>query len=631
MVGAALTIAALLILWPGLYGGFYLDDFPNLGSLPGSQEGFAAYLNYLLDPPVGGSGRPLAYLSFLLQAESWPSDPYSFKLANLLIHLVNGALVAVLAYIVGRTTFATNSDSRALVFLSLISGFVWVVLPLNMSSVFYVVQRMTLLSTTMTLVSLIGYCSLRSRRMVWGRREYVIATCIVGVGYLGVFAKETSVLTGLLILALEYSVFSGIRRSLSRSWKFLVLLLPVLLVFGYLLVAGRIFGEYSYRPFTFVERLLSENVILFDYAGKVVAPTPSRINLYNDGYPFTDVASNYLLVGCSVLALIGLLILAWSRKSRFVSLGILFFLAGHVLESTVIPLELYFEHRNYLPSVGLVIALTLGLGAVLLRLRESSRIKSTSLLVVIAFWVGWLGVVAAIEARTWGDPRSFAVAAYTERPQSLRARQELGSYLMGAGDYMGAANILYGIDSQFGVFAGTYSQLLLLKCYEPEIPLPNDEALASIFAEAKFDRGVGPALQSIWKMKRSGGDQCSSVTNAALIAVIDALLENPAFKNRNNLYVLKSLVLADQGKWVPAAKAIGGIPSSRVSVDELILAARYYGHAGDAGKALKILGDAEELISGPLSGIVHRENIQRVRGWIEIEASNDRKEAPPND
>ena len=35
-----------------------------------------------------------------------------------------------------------------------------------------------------------------------------------------------------------------------------------------------------------------------------------------------------------------------------VAFGIAFFLGGHLLESTVLPLELYYEHRNYLPSFG---------------------------------------------------------------------------------------------------------------------------------------------------------------------------------------------------------------------------------------------------------------------------------------
>lgn len=619
------------MLWPGLYGSFHLDDFPNLSGLPAPDQGFTAALNYLLNPPVGGSGRPIAYVSFLLQAEHWPGNPFPFKLVNLCLHLVNGAFVSVLTFLVGKAVFSENVRPAFLAILGMSAGFVWVILPMNLSTVFYVVQRMTLLSAFMTLVALVGYTYLRVRYDVWTKREYLIAIFAVGIGYMGVFAKETAVLTGLLILALEYSIFSRSKSPLSRPWKLVFLVLPVVLVFGYLLLAGRILGEYSYRAFSFQERLFSESVILLDYLGKILAPTNARINLYNDGYPFQDVSGNVFLVGSAILALAVLVWLALRRKNGLLSLGILFFLAGHLLESTVIPLELYFEHRNYLPSVGLMVALLLGFGGWLVELRQSHRLRSTAVLVLLVAWVGWLGVVSAIESRVWGDPRAFSVAAFTERPGSLRARQEIGRYLMRTGDYMGAANVLYSIDTEFGRYAGTYAQLFLLKCYEPNVPLPTIEALGSIFGTAKFDRGVGPALQEIWRMKRSKGNHCSSVANATLLSVIDALLENPVYRNRNNMLVLKSLVLADQGQWISAGEAIERIPRNRISIEELILGARYFGHAGEVDKAVDLLDVAERRISGPIEGIVHRENIERVRSTIFDKESDTLNRSSGND
>jgi len=44
------------------------------------------------------------------------------------------------------------------------------------------------------------------------------------------------------------------------------------------------------------------------------------------------------------------------RRSPLATFEILFLFAGHRLESTLIPLELAFEHRNYLPSLGLILA-----------------------------------------------------------------------------------------------------------------------------------------------------------------------------------------------------------------------------------------------------------------------------------
>src|SRR5690606_575255 len=98
-----LLCATFLLLWPGVHGPFLFDDYPNLKNLAelGSQPTLRSVGAYLSLFP-GESGRPLAALSFLLNDFSWPSDPYGFKVTNLLIHLLNGVLVFGLARKLGR-------------------------------------------------------------------------------------------------------------------------------------------------------------------------------------------------------------------------------------------------------------------------------------------------------------------------------------------------------------------------------------------------------------------------------------------------------------------------------------------------------------------------------------------------
>src|SRR5690554_2970588 len=91
-----LIIALLVsvgVLYPGLWGEFYLDDHPNLQGLAHINE--QGFLNYVLAGVAGGAGRAISYFSFALQASSWPDNPFPFKLVNLTIHLVNIILVYV--------------------------------------------------------------------------------------------------------------------------------------------------------------------------------------------------------------------------------------------------------------------------------------------------------------------------------------------------------------------------------------------------------------------------------------------------------------------------------------------------------------------------------------------------------
>src|SRR5688572_21721234 len=81
-------------LWPALGGPFLFDDLGNLERLAivGGELDWDHVRDYLASFP-GAVGRPLAALSFLLNDLGWPSDPWSFKLTNLLLHLLNGVLV----------------------------------------------------------------------------------------------------------------------------------------------------------------------------------------------------------------------------------------------------------------------------------------------------------------------------------------------------------------------------------------------------------------------------------------------------------------------------------------------------------------------------------------------------------
>ncbi|MGF2733419.1 hypothetical protein [Marinobacter sp. DUT-1] len=608
-------LAAVYILWPGLYGAFYLDDYPNLESLPDGQVGLSSALSYLINVPVGGSGRPLSFITFLMQSSSWPESPFNFKLVNLIIHIANGTLVYALAILLSQIELDQNKEKKESVFFfCAVASFFWLVLPINMSTVFYVVQRMVLLSTLMCLVALVGYCYLRVNRVAWGKREYILATGFIAFGYIGIFAKETAILVGLLVLVLEFSIFSRCRPQLNKAWKSVVLIFPFLTVVIYLLMIGKLFGGYGYREFSLGERLLAEIIILFDYVAKILFPTNARINLYNDGFPYRALIESWIVVGISLIGLVSIVVVGFMTRYRLLSFAILFFLTGHLLESTVLALELYFEHRNYLPSVGIVIAVALGAGQFFTRRnydRNRLRVFVQGSLII---WGCWITLVGATEATTWGDPKKFAVAAVTERPGSIRARQEFAAHLANEGDYMSAANVLYSVNQDFGKYAGTYAQLILLQCLDDRIPLPEKKEFLKVFSESRYDRGVLPALKEVWRVMRSGSDGCGYLSREDLISYVDMLWRNSAYKGRKNFSILKSLIFADQGSWPEAIKAIENIPDRIRSISEIVLLARYHAADGQYDAALTLLDGAQRKISGELEFLAYSNEIERLRG-----------------
>ncbi|MCP4299644.1 MAG: hypothetical protein GY783_03600, partial [Gammaproteobacteria bacterium] len=95
---AVLFLAATFAYWPGLKGPFVLDDYGSiveLGYLGGVKD-WSTFKTFVFGGHGGPTGRPLALLSFLIDANNWPTDPWPFKRTNLVIHLINGALLGVL-------------------------------------------------------------------------------------------------------------------------------------------------------------------------------------------------------------------------------------------------------------------------------------------------------------------------------------------------------------------------------------------------------------------------------------------------------------------------------------------------------------------------------------------------------
>ena len=126
----------------------------------------------------------------------------------------------------------------------------------------------------------------------------------------------------------------------------------------------------------------------------------------------------------SILALTGLTVLAAAYRHRAPSafLGWMFFLVAHGVESSFLPLELYFEHRNYLPAVGLLLAAT-SLAFLLARtLRRRWRVPNTVIAVAAISCLSALAWTTSTQVHAWRSEDALATQALENRPTSLRAK-----------------------------------------------------------------------------------------------------------------------------------------------------------------------------------------------------------------
>ena len=246
---------------------------------------------------------------------------------------------------------------------------------------------------------------------------------IVG-GTLATFSKENGILLPAYILVLEITLLRGLTKPpLWRPWCALCLYLPLLILAGFLLFNfnSAVLGSYGSRDFSLTQRLLTETRVLWDYLDKLLMPEPGAYGLFYDGYPLskTIIDPPQTLLAClSLLALLSFALWARTRAPVF-AFGVLWFFTGHVLESTFIGLEIYFEHRNYLPSAGIIFATVFYLLYLLAYIKH--KFLKGVILIPLLGWVILFPLTTLGETDLWGQPGYQALAWMEENPKSRRA------------------------------------------------------------------------------------------------------------------------------------------------------------------------------------------------------------------
>jgi hypothetical protein len=448
-----LTIALLvtaLVYWPGIYGGYVFDDFPNIVDNAGvhvTQSTLANWANAAWSSPSSSFHRPLASLTFAVNWFFGGADPMPMKVVNIGIHLLNGLLLYFMLRELLRTWRvrhgAETIDEIAGHRLALLITAGWLLLPINLMAVLYVVQRMESLCQVFVLAGLWAYLRGRRRMLTASsplaeRTGFVQATLgmVLGTG-IGLLSKESSVLLPVYAFLAEYTLLGFASGSTPRDRRIFglyvfVLFLPAALGLAWLLPGVLSPAAWDGRSFTLGERLLTEARVLVKYLRWTLFPDPMSLSLYHDEMPLSTGLFTPWTTLPAILFLAALLgLAAWLRKRRpLISLGILWFFAGQLLTATVIPLELVYEHRNYFASIGVLLAIFSTL--VGLRRNIALPIVRGTLVAVLLMWCAG---VTYLRSQDWSNPLRLALAEANRHPDSPRANYEAGRLLIIASDY----------------------------------------------------------------------------------------------------------------------------------------------------------------------------------------------------
>lgn len=461
-LGVGLLIVGVCIVYlPGVDGPFLFDDYPNI-----LQDRFVAIDTITIDniveltfPEGQFRRRPLARATFALNYY-WSGqrfDALVFKLTNVLIHLINAVLVYWLCSLLCRrhasVDDAPSDDARVtpLRWVPLLAGLVWALHPIQLTSVLYVVQRMTSLSALFVFAGIILFMLGRARLERGSPFAMTLVTIgVVGGTVFGMLCKETAILTPAFALLIEWFFFD--RRRLSSVFRkqligfyLVTVAVPGVLCMGVLLVKPEISAamNYAIRDFGVIERVLTESRILFFYIGLLLFPNIRNFGLFHDDIPLsTGLFEPWTTSVCTaVWFIVALAVLLKARRGSMWGFALSWFLVGHVVESTFLDLEPVHEHRNYLPSLGLVLATVYYLVGFL-----SGRAGTRRLSIPIAgLLVLVVGFSTFTRAALWRDTLSLATGMERNHPQSYRTRMAVGLARAQAG---------HGLSSIYHAFRG---------------------------------------------------------------------------------------------------------------------------------------------------------------------------------
>ena len=611
--------ATLAFAWfcyqPAISGAFQLDDAFNLGGLEKVDDARSAF-DFVFSGMAGPTGRPLALASFALQAENWDQGAAAFLKVNIFIHLLNAALLALCLYQLALQRAIERHDAAI---AAVVAASLWVLMPLLATASLLVVQRMTTLSALFLLLGLSGYLFARAKVDDNPKRALtgMSASLVVGT-VMATLCKESGVLLPVLVLVLEATVLerpTGVNLRNWRIWQSVFLVLPFTLLMAYL-ASRAIYADWQVasRGFNAWERLLTETRILWVYLLKALVGIPSQLGIYQD----VPTVSRSLFSPATFLASFAWLSLLvasiiWRRRYPIFAVAVLWYLAGHLIESTVVSLELYFEHRNYIPIIGPLFAL-----CSFLFLHPVRRRIAGVLVPVLAFVNAWF--LYSFSSLS-GDP-SFAARYWAATyPESPRAVSRMARFQLVEEGPLRALQTIDTFVIAHPEFAYMRIPALNLQC-QHAADQDHSQAVEQLERELPTVDFTYAAAAMLFELyTAASASTCKGVNRGTVASLAMTLRDNPRYTNEplyNQAYQkILAAIARQQGDYAALIDHLHQAITHWPSPDLNVMMVMAMGGAGKFDAARKFIDDAEiRGPANPVKAVIWRRDLDNLRAYI---------------
>lgn len=595
LIGLAVALLLVgMVFAPGLQGPFVLDDAPNLKpmGLEGGLQNPETYNHFVWGGDAGPLGRPLSLLTYTWNADTWPTDSYWFKLTNLLIHLGIGVIAFVFLRMAGRSAGLGKSAAG---WIALATAFVWMVHPLQSTTVFYVIQRMAQLSALFIILGATGWLHGRNKLVQGRTREAYLwmSISVAACGVIGLLCKENAILVSVLVGALLLTVAPVPHANRTPAWYAWCLLfigLPVMAIAWLYLGPVLGGGDFPTRSFNALSRFLIQPLVLWDYVGLMAIP-PVAPSIFNDSWNQYAASWPLTLSLIAAAAWIVVVVLAWRvrRQHPIAALAVLGFLGLHVLEAGPLSLEVYFLHRNYLAALFPLFGVAYGIYRIPKKWRYGA-------LAAAALGALVLLQTSRLSAELWADESQLREHWREQTPESLRAHKYGVLRDLMNGRWESAEARIDEEEQYFPTSTSVAFHELFLAC---ETGRPAGAPFARLEDRAKTDRMVTEAGASLKLLdtliERTG---CLGGSRSRVMELLQRFQGNPHYQNHKGLgmlYAAEFQLQLRRGRLASALAALEEQLALKTTPTLLEKKARLLQHMGRPDDAITALRRAQAI------------------------------------
>jgi len=429
-----ISASIFLIYFNSLEASWHLDDYQNItqnARIHLTDGGLASIIEYVKSIQlVGRDARPLSRFSFAVNWYFGRNDPFGYHLVNIVIHIFSSFFLYCTILSIRRTpNFQFVSSARNYYKISLLAALLWAINPIQTQAITYIVQRMAALAAMFYILAMYLYIMARMSDNS-AKRNLLFFSCFLSA-VCAFASKENAVTLPITLLLAEFLFFQDLSRKKIRNLFWGAMLTAGLAMAGLgvaIFFKGDFQGllNYNFRYFSPVERLLTEPRVVLYYLSQIFYPVPTRLSIEHDIVVSSSLFSPWTTLPAIILicSLIGIGLYNIQRRPML-AFAVLFFFLNHVIESSVIGLELVFEHRNYLPSFFLFVPVAAGIMGLVDYYREKNKLIHHAVITFMVFIIIGFGAGTCIRNLAWQSEKSLWQDAVGKAPNSGRAWHNL--------------------------------------------------------------------------------------------------------------------------------------------------------------------------------------------------------------